>query len=219
MIFSALSTVFLGLAASIPSVAAGPCKPGSTQSLDEQTSTATATTRALDITTTALSSVPTTASQGSTSLPAVTTTVAAPEVFAGGMATWYMQNGNRAECGGIYSDDDLVVALDLRRYDVSLCGRKIRVTNTDNGQTVDVTVVEWCPSWWEFMLTSAGQALIVSIKGWADDAMTSFFWVVKDVVVDCLQLHIYNLLSSSSGDGSQQSAITEKLRGSIRTEL
>lgn len=146
MIFSTLSTVFFGLAVSIPSVAAGPCKPESTQSLDGQTSTVTATSRALDITTTALSSDPTTTSQESTSLPAVTTIVAAPEVFTGGMATWYRQNGNRAECGGIYSDDELVVALDFRRYDMSLCGRKLRVTNSDNGQTVDVTVVEVCPS-------------------------------------------------------------------------
>ncbi|KAH6954729.1 hypothetical protein DER45DRAFT_570973 [Fusarium avenaceum] len=146
MIFSALSTVFLGLAASIPSVAAGPCKPGSTQSLDEQTSTVTATSRALDITTTVLSSVPTTTSQESTSLPAVTTTVAAPEVFAGGQATWYSQNGNFAQCGGRHTDDELIVALDYRRFDMSLCGRKLRVTNGLNGQTVDVTVVESCPT-------------------------------------------------------------------------
>lgn len=146
MIFSTLSTVFLGLVVSIPNVAAGPCKPGSTQSLDEQTSTATATTRALDITTTVLSSVPTTTSQESTSLPAVTTTVAAPEVFAGGQATFYFQNGNFAQCGGRHTDDELVVALDYRRFDMSLCGRKLRVTNGMNGQTVDVTVVETCPT-------------------------------------------------------------------------
>ncbi|KAH7245610.1 RlpA-like double-psi beta-barrel-protein domain-containing protein-containing protein [Fusarium tricinctum] len=146
MIFSTLSTVFLGLAASISSVAAGPCKPGSTQSLDEQSSTVTATSRALDITTTALSSDPTTTSHESTSLPAVTTTVAAPEVFAGGMATWYHQYGNPSQCGGTHRDDELVVALDYRRFDMSLCGKKIRVTNGSNGRTVDVTVVESCPS-------------------------------------------------------------------------
>jgi rare lipoprotein A (peptidoglycan hydrolase) len=146
MIFSTLSTVFLGLAASITSVAAGPCKPGSSQSLDEQTSTATATSPALDITTTALSSDPSTTSQESTSLPVVTTSVATPEVFTGGKATWYQQYGNSATCGGIYRDDELVVALDYRRFDMSLCGRKLRVTNSDNGQTVDVTVVEVCPT-------------------------------------------------------------------------
>ncbi|CAJ0547063.1 Ff.00g016900.m01.CDS01 [Fusarium sp. VM40] len=146
MIFSALSTVFLGLVVSIPNVAAGPCKPGSTQSLDEQTSTATATTRAVDITTTVLSSVPTTTSQESTSLLAVTTTVAAPEVFAGGQATFYFQNGNYAQCGGRHTDDELVVALDYRRFDMSLCGRKLRVTNGMNGRAVDVTVIEACPT-------------------------------------------------------------------------
>ncbi|SPJ70476.1 uncharacterized protein FTOL_00204 [Fusarium torulosum] len=149
MIFSTLSTVFLGLAVSIPSVAAGPCKPGSSQPLDEQTSTVTATlaatSPALDITTAILSSDPTTTSQESTSLPAVTI-VATPEVFTGGRATWYQQYGNYATCGGIYRDDELVVALDYRRFDMSLCGRKLRVTNSDNGQTVDVTVVEACPT-------------------------------------------------------------------------
>jgi rare lipoprotein A (peptidoglycan hydrolase) len=146
MIFSTLSTVFLGLAVSIPNVAAGPCKPGSSQSLDEQTSTVTATSPALDITTTALSSDPSTTSQESTSLPAATTSVATPEVFTGGIATWYQQYGNAATCGGTYRDEDLVVALDFRRFDRSLCGRKIRVTNSDNGLTVDVTVVEVCPT-------------------------------------------------------------------------
>ncbi|KAM0228328.1 hypothetical protein ACHAP5_011966 [Fusarium lateritium] len=146
MIFSTLSTVFLGIAASIPIVAAGPCKPGSSQSLDEQTSTTTATSFALDITTTALSSDPTTTSQESTSLPAVTTSAATPEVFTGGQATWYYQNGIPSGCGEAYRDDELVVALDYRRFDRSLCGRKIRVTNSSNGRTVDVTVSEACPT-------------------------------------------------------------------------
>ncbi|KAM0206019.1 hypothetical protein ACHAPA_012348 [Fusarium lateritium] len=146
MIFSTLSTVFIGLAASIPRVAAGPCKPGSSQSLDEQASTATTTSFSFDITTTALSSDPTTTSQESTSLPAATTSVATPEVFTGGQATWYHQNGESGECGGVYRDDELVVALDYRRFDRSLCGRKIRVTNSSNGRTVDVTVVAACPT-------------------------------------------------------------------------
>ncbi|KAK7219899.1 hypothetical protein V2G26_007902 [Clonostachys chloroleuca] len=86
------------------------------------------------------------------SAPASTSTTPA-EVYTGGFATFYFQNGSPPACGGRpRSDSELIVALDMRRYgsDYSApspyCSKMIRVTNANNGRSVDVTVVDVCPT-------------------------------------------------------------------------
>lgn len=69
----------------------------------------------------------------------------------GGFATFFYQKGNAGACGKVHSDDDLIAAMDERRYGNSggaspLCGKKVEITNTDNGKTVVVIVADDCPT-------------------------------------------------------------------------
>jgi hypothetical protein len=73
------------------------------------------------------------------------------EVISGGFATFYEQGGVAGACGNFHSDNDFVAALQLERYGdedsvSSHCGRTLHITNTLNGHSVDVTVVDACPT-------------------------------------------------------------------------
>ncbi|TFL07479.1 hypothetical protein BDV98DRAFT_587968 [Pterulicium gracile] len=73
------------------------------------------------------------------------------ENFSGGQATFYDQNGNAGACGNFRKDSDLIVAMDYRFYGAlnkksEFCGRKVVITNTDNGKTVTATVEDACPT-------------------------------------------------------------------------
>lgn len=76
---------------------------------------------------------------------------AAGDLITGGFATFYEQGGVAGACGDFHSDSDFVAAMDYRRYgDVdaksSLCGKTVHITNTNNGKSVDVTIVDACPT-------------------------------------------------------------------------
>ncbi|KAL6403261.1 expansin family protein [Ilyonectria robusta] len=114
----------------------------STTSSEESTSTITST----DISTTTLS---TTSSEESTSTTTSTSTTSVPEtIYTGGFATYFFQNGNYGSCGYVHADRDLIVALSssfdpmIDRY----CGRSVRITNTDNGHSVDAIIADSCPT-------------------------------------------------------------------------
>ncbi|KAF8610008.1 barwin-like endoglucanase [Ceratobasidium sp. AG-I] len=73
------------------------------------------------------------------------------EVFEGGFATFFTQNGNAGACGDKHDDYDLVVAADKDRYgDLNkksdLCGKKVLITNTDNGKQVTAIIADACPT-------------------------------------------------------------------------
>ncbi|KAJ3477418.1 hypothetical protein NLI96_g10479 [Meripilus lineatus] len=73
------------------------------------------------------------------------------ETFTGGFATFYYQGGAAGACGDFHSDNDLIAAIDERRYGnanrkSSLCGRKVHLTNTKNGKSVTVTIKDDCPT-------------------------------------------------------------------------
>ncbi|KAH6915617.1 RlpA-like double-psi beta-barrel-protein domain-containing protein-containing protein [Coprinopsis sp. MPI-PUGE-AT-0042] len=77
--------------------------------------------------------------------------VPAPAPFTGGFATWYTQDGNLGASGQANRDSALVAALDFRRYGPygapsPFCNRQVRVTNTKNGKSVTVTIVDICPT-------------------------------------------------------------------------
>ncbi|KAF6744407.1 RlpA-like double-psi beta-barrel-protein domain-containing protein-containing protein, partial [Ephemerocybe angulata] len=67
-------------------------------------------------------------------------------------ATFFFQNGNRGACGQFNPDSSLIAALPETRfgYDYSKispeCGKRIKVTNTNNGRSVTVTVADSCPT-------------------------------------------------------------------------
>jgi len=73
------------------------------------------------------------------------------DVQTGGFATFYEQDGSEGACGGFNSDDEMIGAIDEDRYGVSserspLCGRRVHITNTDNGKSVTVVLVDDCPT-------------------------------------------------------------------------
>ncbi|KAI5117653.1 hypothetical protein M0805_008884 [Coniferiporia weirii] len=72
------------------------------------------------------------------------------QVFTDGFATFFYQGGNEGACGILHSDSDLIAAIDIARYgDTSvvspLCGKQVKITNTDNNKSVTVTIADACP--------------------------------------------------------------------------
>jgi expansin (peptidoglycan-binding protein) len=66
-------------------------------------------------------------------------------------ATFFYQGGNAGACGTVHSDNDYICAIDQARYGDSgnaspLCGQQVKITNTDNGNTVTVTIADDCPT-------------------------------------------------------------------------
>lgn len=68
-----------------------------------------------------------------------------------GIATWYTQNGNAGACGKYNPDSAKIIALYTSVYgDGSKCGKTVRITNLDDGGSVDAVVAgEWLRSKWE----------------------------------------------------------------------
>ncbi|KAG2078250.1 barwin-like endoglucanase [Suillus decipiens] len=69
----------------------------------------------------------------------------------GGFGTYFYQNGVAGACGTVHSDSDFICAMDQSRYGnsggvSSLCGKQVRITNQDNGNTITVTVADDCPT-------------------------------------------------------------------------
>ncbi|CAF3517621.1 unnamed protein product [Fusarium graminearum] len=58
-----------------------------------------------------------------------------------GFASYYYQGESPGKCGQVYRDGELVAALDKRRFDMSLCGKKIYI-QTPAQRWVEVTVVD-----------------------------------------------------------------------------
>jgi hypothetical protein len=63
-----------------------------------------------------------------------------PQGFKGS-ASYYYQGGYTGKCGKVYQDGDFVAVLDQRRFDMSLCDKKIRIV-TPQQRWVGVTVVD-----------------------------------------------------------------------------
>ena len=90
----------------------------------------------------------------SSSAPATTTqdSQAGADVQKGGFATFFYQGGNAGACGERHGDDELIGAIDHERYGdnfgvvSSECGRRVRITNPQNGKTVDITIKDVCPT-------------------------------------------------------------------------
>lgn len=64
-----------------------------------------------------------------------------------GQATFFYQNGNPGACGNYNDDSTKLVALDSRMYgNGEYCGKTVKITNTDNGQSVTAVVADECPT-------------------------------------------------------------------------
>jgi hypothetical protein len=56
-----------------------------------------------------------------------------------------VQNGNAGACGDVHGEYDLIGAIDQAWYGdlgqkSQYCGRSVRITNTNNGKSVDIIV-------------------------------------------------------------------------------
>ncbi|CAL1704700.1 unnamed protein product [Somion occarium] len=83
--------------------------------------------------------------------PAPIKSVSGGDLVTGGVATFFFQNGNKGACGDLHSDNNLIAAIDERRYGNSgnsspLCGKQVEITNTKNGKSVTVTIADDCPT-------------------------------------------------------------------------
>jgi len=72
-------------------------------------------------------------------------------VNTGGVATFFYQNGQFGACGQKHQDTDFIAAIDGARYGnlgavSSLCGKQVKITNTQNQKTVTVTIEDACPT-------------------------------------------------------------------------
>ncbi|KIK68502.1 hypothetical protein GYMLUDRAFT_35932 [Collybiopsis luxurians FD-317 M1] len=73
------------------------------------------------------------------------------ETFSGGFATYFWQNGVAGACGTVHSDSDMISAIDVARYgdtgtESELCGKYVKITNTNNQKTVTVMIADACPT-------------------------------------------------------------------------
>lgn len=76
------------------------------------------------------------------------------QTMTGGFATYFYQGGNAGACGTVHSDSDYGIAIDSNGWwadyasnnNSPTCGRKIAITNTNNGKTVTATVWDVCPT-------------------------------------------------------------------------
>jgi hypothetical protein len=71
------------------------------------------------------------------------------QVFTGGHATFFYQNGVAGACGTVHSDSDMIVALDQQRYGDSgarsqFCGKTVAITG--RGKTEYAVVADDCPT-------------------------------------------------------------------------
>ena len=82
--------------------------------------------------------------------PVSAATSAVSDLVTGGFATFFYQMGGYGACGKVNPDSAYIVALALARYGTASnnapdCGRKLRITNTDNGRSVEAVVADACP--------------------------------------------------------------------------
>jgi hypothetical protein len=94
---------------------------------------------------------PTTTADKSTHTPSSSSSSGDGSPNTGGVATFFFQNGVAGACGQVHQDTDLICAMDSARYGNSgnespLCGRQVKITNTQNQKTVIVKVADDCPT-------------------------------------------------------------------------
>ncbi|THH00429.1 hypothetical protein EW145_g7079 [Phellinidium pouzarii] len=89
-------------------------------------------------------------SSSSSAAASSSSTASSGSLITGGFATFFYQGGAAGACGTVHSDSDLIAAIDIARYGntggtSSLCGKQVRITNTDNKKSVVVTIADACP--------------------------------------------------------------------------
>ncbi|KGB78312.2 hypothetical protein CNBG_3874 [Cryptococcus deuterogattii R265] len=94
------------------------------------------------------------AASTSSSSASTSSSTASSQVYTGGYATFYSQDGVAGACGTMHSDSDYVIAIDSNGWwqdyesndNSPYCGKQITLTNTNNGKSVTATVADVCPT-------------------------------------------------------------------------
>lgn len=90
---------------------------------------------------------PTDSSDDSTDNSSASGSSGSVDMNQSGIATYYYQNGNPGNCGDYNQDSAYIVALFSPQYENGAhCGKKVKLTNTANGNSVEATVADSCPS-------------------------------------------------------------------------
>ncbi|KZV64757.1 carbohydrate-binding module family 5 protein, partial [Peniophora sp. CONT] len=74
--------------------------------------------------------------------------------------TYYNQFGGYGACGNINPDSAIIIALQAARYDASLCGKTLSITNVNKGITIQAVVADMCPG------CRNSESLDLSIGAW-----------------------------------------------------
>ncbi|KAH9946091.1 RlpA-like double-psi beta-barrel-protein domain-containing protein-containing protein [Epithele typhae] len=137
-------------AAPVTSTHASSTKAETTSTKVEATSTKVETTSTKDETTSTVAPTTSTHKASPTSTSKSSTATSGSSTFSGD-ATFFYQLGQAGACGIVHQDSDFVIALQTELYGninakSSNCGRKIKLTNTKNGKTVEAVVADACPT-------------------------------------------------------------------------
>ncbi|BGP21891.1 hypothetical protein JCM10295v2_000768 [Rhodotorula toruloides] len=69
------------------------------------------------------------------------------QVFTGGIATFFYQNGVAGNCGAVNPDSALIVALPTATYANGVhCGQTVTITRVDTGSSIQAKVADSCPT-------------------------------------------------------------------------
>jgi len=86
------------------------------------------------------------ASSHTTMFATETTAGTTTDFIAGGIITYFYQNGVAGACGTVHKDTDIICALETVRYAKGhFCGREIMIV-ADNGKNVTAKVADECPT-------------------------------------------------------------------------
>lgn len=121
-----------------------------------------------------------TAPTSSSAAPAQTSASSGSDTYTGGFATYYTQDGNPGSCGNYNSDSSYIAAMPVAGswgYNTK-CGSQARVTNTNNGKSVTVTVADTCPGCTNGFSLDLSTAAFLAIAAEADGIVPiSWSWV------------------------------------------
>ena len=97
-------------------------------------------------------------------------------------ATYFWQKGNPGACGKVNPDTALIAAMDSALYGNSgnaspLCGKQVKITNTNNGKTVTVVVADDCPTCTNAQSIDLSHSAFLEIAAEADGMVPSMSYI------------------------------------------
>jgi hypothetical protein len=106
---------------------------------------------------------------------------AVQQVFSGGLATYYTQNGVAGACGQTYPDTAIIAALETSQYAGGKhCGKYIQVFNKQNSATEKVLVADECPTCDGSNSVDFSKGAFKALGGTVDEGEFEILWGFLD---------------------------------------